>query len=119
MMDRWVAKLAIVTGATAGIGEAISKSLVKHGVKVVGLARRLEKLEEMTKALGKDKFYAIQCDIQKEEDILKAFERINSELGGADILVNNAGVSTRSSIIGKELLVLIIFELLSALSKKG
>ncbi|XP_076249710.1 farnesol dehydrogenase-like [Calliopsis andreniformis] len=98
-MNRLSGKVAIVTGASVGIGAAISKSLVKHGVKVVGLARRLDKLQELSAALGKDKFYAVQCDLGKEEDILSAFKWVEKVLGGADILINNAGVATSMPII--------------------
>ena len=46
-MERWNGKIAIVTGASAGIGAAIAKTLVEHGVKVIGCARNLQKLEEL------------------------------------------------------------------------
>ncbi|XP_076249709.1 farnesol dehydrogenase-like [Calliopsis andreniformis] len=98
-MERWAGKVAIVTGASTGIGAATSKALVNHAVKVVGLARRKDKLEELVAVLGKNHFYPFECDVKKEENILKAFKWIESELGGADILINNAGVSTRSPII--------------------
>lgn len=100
-MDSWAGKVAVVTGASAGIGTAIAKSLIDHRVKVVGLARRKDRLQELAQKFGKDKFFPVQCDAYKEEEILSAFKWVNEKLGGADILVNNAGVATTSSIIGE------------------
>lgn len=98
-MDRWNGKIAIVTGASSGIGEATAAALVKKGVKVVGLARRVEKLQELSTKLGKDKFYPVQSDLRKEEDILKAFQWAEKQFGGVDILINNAGVALHTQII--------------------
>lgn len=44
-MDRWKGRVALVTGASVGIGAAIAKALVRHGMKVVGCARTVEKIE--------------------------------------------------------------------------
>ena len=44
-MERWVGRVALVTGASSGIGKAVTEELVKHGMKVVGCARNLEKLQ--------------------------------------------------------------------------
>lgn len=101
-MDRWNGKVAIVTGASSGIGAATSKALAHHGVKVVGLARRLEKLKEQQAQIGKNKFYPIECDVTKEQDIVKAFKWVEKELGGVDILINNAGLAIDTPIIETE-----------------
>ncbi|KAJ8971421.1 hypothetical protein NQ317_018156 [Molorchus minor] len=93
-MDRWVGKVAVVTGASGGIGGAIAEQLVEKGLKVAGLDRRKERLDELTKKLAnkKGKLYPIKTDISKEEDILNAFKWIKENLGPVHILVNSAGI---------------------------
>uniref|UniRef100_A0A6M2DI26 Putative dehydrogenase n=1 Tax=Xenopsylla cheopis TaxID=163159 RepID=A0A6M2DI26_XENCH len=94
-MDRWRGKVAVVTGASAGIGEAIAKDLVEAGLIVVGLARRKERMEENAKVMNLKnggKFYPIKCDVSKEQDILDTFSWVKKNLGGVDVLVNNAGI---------------------------
>lgn len=101
-MDRWINKVAVVTGASSGIGATIVKALVEKNVKVVGLARRIENMEKMKKDL-KEKgnfFYPIKCDISKEDDIFKSFQWIEENLKCVDILVNNAALCTDALCIG-------------------
>ncbi|KAL1517896.1 hypothetical protein ABEB36_001600 [Hypothenemus hampei] len=99
-MERWVGTVAIVTGASAGIGAATAEALVVAGLKVVGLARRKERIEELSKKLSnqKGKLYALKCDLSKEQDILKAYQWIEENVGHPQILINNAGVILKSSI---------------------
>ncbi|KAG8277880.1 Dehydrogenase/reductase SDR member 11 [Homalodisca vitripennis] len=103
-MDQWKGKVAIVTGASAGIGAAIAQALVHHGMVVVGLARRQDKMEELaaqlTQANEPGKFHPVKCDLKQEEEILAAFDWVEKELGGADVLVNNAGTSDLNTIQG-------------------
>ncbi|KAF2893590.1 hypothetical protein ILUMI_12586 [Ignelater luminosus] len=100
-MERWVGKVAIVTGAGAGMGAAIAEKLVEAGLKVVGLERRKGKIEEVSKKLEgkKGKFYAHLADVSKEEDILKAFQWVKDNLGPVHILVNNAGFARATNLI--------------------
>ncbi|EFN84590.1 Dehydrogenase/reductase SDR family member 11 [Harpegnathos saltator] len=99
-MNRWTGRVAVVTGASVGIGEAIATTLVEHGLKVVGLARRLDKLHKITERLASAKgtFYPVQCDVTKENEILEAF-KFTENLGGVDVLINNAGVLYSETII--------------------
>ncbi|KAF5283348.1 hypothetical protein FQR65_LT13897 [Abscondita terminalis] len=100
-MNKWEGKIAVVTGASSGIGATICKQLVIYGIKVVGLARRNEKIEELSKKLQNQsgKLYAIKVDITKEEDILKAFKWISENLGPVHILINNAGIYTAQNLL--------------------
>ncbi|XP_066590087.1 farnesol dehydrogenase-like [Prorops nasuta] len=99
-MERWAGKVAIVTGTSSGIGESACVALVNHGLKVIGLARRFDRLEKLAKTLEKAKgrFYPMKCDVTKESEILEAF-KFAETLGGVDILINNAGVFLPSHII--------------------
>ncbi|XP_032452124.1 short-chain dehydrogenase reductase 2a-like [Nasonia vitripennis] len=98
-MDRWNGKVAVITGASSGIGLATAKSLIKHGVIVIGLARRKLQMEEnMKNAKGPGKFYARECDITDEESVISALNWVMDTLGALNILVNNAGIVTSGKI---------------------
>lgn len=100
-MDRWAGRVALVTGASSGIGRAIASRLAEHGLIVVACARRLELLEELKSAHAgeKGRIIPIKCDLRKEEVILSMFDRIKREVGGVDICVNNAGSGRFTSIL--------------------
>ncbi|XP_044271836.1 farnesol dehydrogenase-like [Tribolium madens] len=93
-MDRWRGKVAIVTGASSGIGAAIAQQLVIEGLQVAGFARRSERVEEHAKKLQgkKGKLVAVKVDLTKEEDIIKGFKWVSDNLGPVHILINNAGL---------------------------
>ena len=93
-MERWNNKVAVVTGASSGIGVAIVKTLLHNGLRVVGLARRLERVEDIKKDLPKNlhsKLTALKCDVADVRSVNEAFDQIVAQFGGVDILVNNAG----------------------------
>lgn len=101
-MDRWQNRVAAVTGASAGIGWAIAKALLQSGMIVVGMARRVERIEELKSTLPRNlqgRLHACKCDVSNEKDIVSAFKWIDDKLGGADVLVNNAGVLKTALLI--------------------
>nr|XP_039247960.1 dehydrogenase/reductase SDR family member 11-like [Styela clava] len=95
-MDRWNGKIALVTGASSGIGAAIAKKFVAHGMKVVGCARNIEALKKIAEEVNKrgpGELWPIKCDLQVEADILKLFQEIDAKYGGLHVLINNAGLA--------------------------
>ena len=83
--------VAVITGASSGIGAATARALVSHGYRVVLLARRADRLQQLSDELG-DTSTAIVADVTDRAALVVAGERVRNELGGADVLVNNAGV---------------------------
>ncbi|XP_049948563.1 farnesol dehydrogenase-like [Schistocerca serialis cubense] len=97
-IEKYKGRVALVTGASAGIGAAIVQALLKHGLTVVGMARRAEKVKELALKDAPGKLHAIAGDVSDEASILAAFKWVKDNLGGVDILVNNAGVFPNSSL---------------------
>ena len=86
-------KVAAITGASSGIGEATAIALAQAGAKVSLGARRADRLDALVEQIGGDRALAIETDITDEEQARRFIERTNEELGSVDILVNNAGVT--------------------------
>jgi len=85
------AQVAVITGASSGIGEATARALAADGRRVALLARRLDRIERLAEELG-DGAVAIEADVTNRDSIVAAAGRVKDALGGADVLVNNAGV---------------------------
>jgi NAD(P)-dependent dehydrogenase (short-subunit alcohol dehydrogenase family) len=88
-------KVALVTGASSGLGIAFAKGLAMAGADVAVVARRLERLQAVAReleALG-GRALAVQADLRHEDQIEAALQQILDSLGPIDILVNNAGVA--------------------------
>uniref|UniRef100_A0A0K8VUA1 Dehydrogenase/reductase SDR family member 11 n=1 Tax=Bactrocera latifrons TaxID=174628 RepID=A0A0K8VUA1_BACLA len=103
-MERWLGRVAVVTGASSGIGAACAMYLADNGMLVVGLARRKERIEALRETLKPEagqRLHAIQCDVRKEQEIVDAFKRIESEFGPVAVLVNNAGIMRGSDLVSE------------------
>jgi short-subunit dehydrogenase len=101
-------KVVIVTGASCGIGESISREFARHGSKVVLASRSEKKLSEIVKELENDNCDAIfvKTDVTIEYDCRRLIEKTVEKYGTIDILINNAGLSMRASFPEVELKVL-------------
>jgi NADP-dependent 3-hydroxy acid dehydrogenase YdfG len=86
-----MARVAVITGASSGIGEATARALAADGHRLALLARRIDRIQALADELGNGSL-AIEADVTDRDSIVAAAARVKSELGGADILVNNAGV---------------------------
>ncbi len=84
-------KVALITGASSGIGEATARLLVSEGIHTILIARRMNKLEALSAELG-DLATVFQADVTNAEDLSPVFNYIKNKFGGLDLLFNNAGV---------------------------
>lgn len=97
-------KVAVVTGASSGIGLAAVKEFAAAGARVVLAARSAEKINEIVRELemqypsgsGSSRFLAVPTDVCREEDCKNLIEKTVAAYGKIDILVNNAGISMRA-----------------------
>ena len=97
---RWGGKIALVTGASSGIGEAIARAFAGIRMKVAVASRRKERLDALVSELSCDgaDMLAVGADVSKEEDVLSLFASIHEHWGSIDVLVNNAGTGIMSTI---------------------
>lgn len=90
MTDNTTSRVAVITGASSGIGAATATSLAEQGYRVVLLARRQERIDALAEQIGAAAT-AIAADVTDRDSLVAAAQRVRDELGGADVLVNNAG----------------------------
>ncbi|MBW2387202.1 MAG: SDR family NAD(P)-dependent oxidoreductase, partial [Deltaproteobacteria bacterium] len=86
-------KIALVTGASSGIGEGLAKELARRGAKVALVARRKDRLENIASELTRDGHEArpYVCDIRNPEAIAETGSKVRDTWGEIDLLINSAG----------------------------
>jgi len=100
-MDRWTNKVALVTGASVGIGRSVAEKLAKYGMKVVVCARNEEQMKNLVDACNKKRpgeIFPYRSDVSDEEQILSMFRFIKEKFGKLHVCVNNAGLAVSPSI---------------------
>jgi rhamnulose-1-phosphate aldolase/alcohol dehydrogenase len=91
-------KIAIVTGAGGGIGQAIADKMVQEGAVVVFTDLNQEAVESVTAKYNKDQAVSVPCDVTNEESIAHAFKEAVLAFGGVDIIVHSAGLAISKSL---------------------
>jgi NAD(P)-dependent dehydrogenase (short-subunit alcohol dehydrogenase family) len=84
-------RIAVVTGASSGIGASCARKLAERGAHVAVFARSLDKLRELA-ARHEDRMLAVSGDVAEEADIERLFAETESRFGACDLLINNAGM---------------------------
>lgn len=95
-------KIAVVSGASSGLGKQMALAFARQGANLVILARRIERLEDFKPELikaGAKKVLAIRCDVTSTEDIDAAASMTEKEFGRVDILLNCAGSSKDKGVV--------------------
>jgi NADP-dependent 3-hydroxy acid dehydrogenase YdfG len=101
MADRLKDKVALITGASAGIGRACARALAREGARLVLTARRQERLGDLAgevKRVGCEAVFVVG-DAREEETARKTVERAVSAFGRIDILINNAGMGNYKNLV--------------------
>lgn len=94
MVDKWLNKIAIVTGSSSGIGAAVFKDFLSNGLKVIGLDIDIIKTNEFIKDFNKsqEKAFAFQCNVADQESVKETFKKIEEKFEVVNIIVNCAGI---------------------------
>ncbi len=91
-------RVALVTGASSGIGLSVARGIVALGGRVALVARTRSTLEEVARKLGPDRAAAFPCDVSDLERLERLPGEVKARFGRLDVLVNNAGVNHRGDM---------------------
>ena len=92
-------RVALVTGASSGIGRAVAVALLRAGARVALSARRADRLEAVAAAYPSERTLVCTADLRREEEITAMFDAIRRSWGGVDILVNSGGLGRKAPLV--------------------
>src|SRR5579863_7519533 len=85
--------IVLVTGATSGFGQAITRRFIGEGERVIAVGRRQERLQELVRELGSERLHTVRLDVRDNAAIAAALGNLPAEFSAIDVLVNNAGLA--------------------------
>jgi len=102
MTGRVAGRVALVTGASSGLGKRFAQVLAAEGAKVVVAARRKDRLDELVKELGANSL-AVQCDVTDEAQVVAMYDAAESKFGTVDTVINNAGMTHANNAVTQDI----------------
>lgn len=102
MTGRVAGRVALVTGASSGLGKRFAQVLAAEGAKVVVAARRKDRLDELVKELGGNAL-AVQCDVTNEAQVVAMYDAAEAKFGTVDTVINNAGMTHANNAVTQDI----------------
>ncbi|HVY90831.1 MAG TPA: SDR family oxidoreductase [Hyphomonadaceae bacterium] len=102
MTGRVEGRVALVTGASSGLGRRFAKVLAAEGAKVVVAARRKDKLDDLVKEIGANTV-AMQCDVTDEAQVIALYDAAERKFGLVDTVINNAGMTHATNAVTQDI----------------
>lgn len=102
MTGRVAGRVALVTGASSGLGKRFAQVLTAEGAKVIVAARRKDRLDELVKELGANSL-AVQCDVTDEAQVVAMYDAAEQKFGLVDTVINNAGMTHANNAVTQDI----------------
>jgi NAD(P)-dependent dehydrogenase (short-subunit alcohol dehydrogenase family) len=102
-MGRLSGRIALITGASSGLGRRFALVMAGEGAKVIVAARRKDRLDDLVAEIGADKAMAVGCDVTDETSVIAMFDAAEQRFGLVDTVINNAGMTHSNNALVQDI----------------